>query len=74
MSLIRNSVVPADVFANTVYLEKLVRLEGEDFNRNIVSLRPSVRIDIPGVEFGYDVETREFLYKKDGGEWTPMGK
>ncbi len=52
---------------NSVAIEK-------DFNRNIVSLRPSVRIDIPGVEFGYDVETKEFLYKKDGGEWTPMDK
>lgn len=74
MSLIRNNVVPVHVFTHSIYPEKPVPVEGSEHKHNVISFSPSVMIDIPGVEFGYNIETREFVYKKDGGEWTPMDK
>lgn len=70
----RNNVVPVHVFTHSIYPEKPVPVEGSEYKHNVISFRPGVMIDIPGVEFGYDIETREFLYKKDGGEWTSMSK
>lgn len=74
MSLKRNSVVPVHILTRSIYPIKPVPVEGSEHKHNVITFDKSVRIDIPGVEFGYDIETRDFLYKKDGGEWTPMGK
>lgn len=70
----RNNVVLAHVYTSYIFPVKKVRLEGKDHDQNVISFDTGVKIDIPGVKFGYDVETREFVYKKDGGEWTPMDK
>lgn len=70
----KNKVVLAHVYTRSIFPEKPVPVEGSEHKHNVITFDKGVRIDIPGVEFGYNIETREFLYKKDGGEWTPMNK
>lgn len=70
----KNNIVSAHVYARTIFPEKPVEVPGSEHKHNVITFDPSIRIDIPGVEFGYNIETKEFMYKKDGGEWTPMDK
>ena len=70
----QNNVVPVHIYTHSIYPEKPIAVEDSEHKHMVISFDKGVMIDIPGVEFGYNIETREFLYKKDGGEWTPMSK
>ena len=70
----RPNVVLVHIYTHSIYPEKPIAVEGSEHKHNVISFDKSVRIDIPDIEFGYDIDTRDFLYKKKGGEWTPMGK
>ena len=74
MSLIRTSIVPVHIYTRDICPKKPIKINNSEHEYMVIpGINQGIKIDIPDIEFEYDLETKELMYKKDGGEWTPMG-
>lgn len=69
------SVVPVHIYTHDIYPKKPIKINNSEHEYMVIpGIRQGIKIDIPDIEFGYDLENKQLMYKKNGGEWTPMGK
>lgn len=71
----RTNVVPVHIYTRSIFPEKPIPVEGSEHKHNVITFDKSVRIDIPDIEFGYNLETKELMYRKMNqmiSDWQPM--
>ena len=76
MSIIITSIVPVHIYTHDIYPKKPIKINNSEHEYMVIpGIRQGIKIDIPDIEFGYDLETKELMYRKMNqiiSDWQPM--